>query len=184
MREALRVLRDLYSARHYCRSCTNFVPFSHLFLPLLCLSLSPFFLVFFTLFSSFLLFSFFFFLFFITFPFHSSPPLKTIMLPAQCPSMRIADSVYSKHHDRTVHNETIHFSITTLFGISLRSFLPPSSLFRYAQYIAQISSINRITPIFRSRNRRVIDHYRIFNNSPHLSSTSFSTPPGEEGISL
>lgn len=42
MREALRVLRDLYSARHYCRSCTNFFPspFSRLFPPLL-----PFFFV-------------------------------------------------------------------------------------------------------------------------------------------
>lgn len=91
MRKALRVLRGLYSARHYRRSFlvyefhpssfpSSFLPFSF---PLSSFSPLGYFLYFF-LFPSPARF-FFFFYYFLSHSF----PLKAIMLPAQCPPMRI-----------------------------------------------------------------------------------------------
>lgn len=186
MREALRVLRDLYSARHYCRSFvpririsspspTYFYPF-----PL------PFLLRLFTLFSSFLLF---FFLLFFSFSFLLLSPFTALLHPRLLCYRHngrqwglLIPYTPSITTERSIKRYTFRSPLLLSASRFVPSFLPP--LYFDTRNTREIPSINRIIPIFRSRNRRVIDHYRIFNNSPHLSSTSFSTPLGERKESL
>lgn len=122
MRKALRVLRGLYSARHYRRSflvyefhpssfSSSFLPFSF---PLSSFSPLGYFLYFF-LFPSPARF-FFFFYYFLSHSF----PLKAIMLPAQCPPMRIVGND-CWFRTRRVARQT---DITVEFSIITSSWLP------------------------------------------------------------
>lgn len=117
MRKALRVLRGLYSARHYRRSFlvyefhpssfpSSFLPFSF---PLSSFSPLGYFLYFF-LFPSPARF-FFFFYYFLSHSF----PLKAIMLPAQCPPMRIVgnDCWFRTRRVARQTDITVEFSIIT-----------------------------------------------------------------------
>lgn len=122
MREALRVLRDLYSARHYCRSFVPRVrisspPPSPAYFHPYCLSSSSLLLLLFLPLPS----------LFITSPFHSTPPLKTIMLPAQWPPMRIAGErlpiPYPPRYQNGLYDGTLFDYLTA--SLSLRSFHLP-----------------------------------------------------------